>query len=256
MLEVVRRSPFHLRFIQAGIRAFFLRGPAGRLGGLDERLLDALSGGVFAPKRGRGAPSSDPQLYLGTESFCDAELERLGKGYGAAEVEAVARALSSRGVRQAHHFIATNARTRPEDVLESLARIARLREECGPPFAVLEPVISRLVSFPGTASLKALERGGLSDQVETRGVLSVPGFPEYDYPLVERDRPADPDVAAWAETLAGRAAVMDWEAELERLLFMWLLRSESLTAGGQDSGRAARLRRAVDLHAGRAQALA
>ncbi|HAZ09052.1 MAG TPA: hypothetical protein DCZ01_11170, partial [Elusimicrobia bacterium] len=92
MLEVVRRSPFHIRFIQASVRAFFRRGPNGRLEGLDDRLLDALSGGVFAAKLGRGKPSADPQLYLGTESFCDAELERLGKGYGAAEVSAVARA--------------------------------------------------------------------------------------------------------------------------------------------------------------------
>jgi len=256
VLEVVRRSPFHIRFIQASVRAFFRRGPNGRLEGLDDRLLDALSGGVFAAKLGRGKPSADPQLYLGTESFCDAELERLGKGYGAAEVSAVARALSSRGVRQAHHFIATNARTRPEDVLESLARIVRLREECGRSFSVLEPVISHLISFPGTASLRALERSGLADRVETRGVLSVPGFPEYDYALVERDAPLDPDVAAWAERLAGKAPGLDWEAQLEGLLFQWLLRSESLTARGEDPERAARLRRAVDLHAGRVHAVA
>ncbi len=256
VLDVVRRSPFHLRFIQASVRAFFRRDRAGRLEGLDERLLDALSGDVFSSKLGRGAPCEDPQLYLGTESFCDAELERLGKGYGAAEVSALARALSSRGVRQAHHFIATNARTRPEDVLESLARIAALRAECGRPFAVLEPVISHLISFPGTASLRALERAGLAGRVEKRAVLSVPGFPEYDYPLVERDVPADLDVAAWAESLAVKAACLDWEAELEGLLFTWLLRSESLTARGEDPARAARLRRAVDLYAGGARAVA
>ncbi|MDD5305261.1 MAG: cobalamin-dependent protein, partial [Elusimicrobia bacterium] len=91
VLEVVRRSPFHLRFLQASIRAFFRRGKDGALNGLDEGLLDALAPELFAPKLGRGGPSRDPQLYLGTESFCDAELSRLGKGYGAAEVEAAVR---------------------------------------------------------------------------------------------------------------------------------------------------------------------
>ncbi|MCM2304736.1 MAG: hypothetical protein NDJ72_08540, partial [Elusimicrobia bacterium] len=243
VLDVVRRSPFHLRFLQASIRAFF------RGGALDESLLDALPPELFAPKLGRGEASRDPHLYLGTESFCDAELARLGKGYGAAQVEEAARALSRRGLRQAHHFIATNARTRPEDVLESLGRIVRLRAECGPAFGLLEPVIAHLVSFPGTASLRALQREGLEGRVERRGVLSVPGFPEFDYPLTVRDLPADADVAAWAERLRGKGPGVDWESEYEGLLFEWLLLSESLAARGDEPARAARLRRAVDSRA-------
>ncbi len=256
VLEVVRRSPFHLRFLQASIRACFRRGPGGRLVGLDEGLLDALSPELFLPKLGRGALSEDPQLYLGTESFCDAELARLGKGYGAAEVETAVRALSGRGLRQAHHFIAANARTRPEDVLESLARIARLREECGPAFGLLEPVIPHLVSFPGTASLRALQREALDGQVERRGLLAIAGFPEFDYPLTERDVPADGDVAAWVERLARKGPGVDWGAELEGLLFEWLLTSERLSARGVEPERAARLRRAVDAQARFAQAAA
>lgn len=250
VLDVVRRSPFHLRFVQASIRAFF------RDGALDEDLLDALAPELFAPKLGRAEPSRDPQLYLGTESFCGAELERLGKGYGAAEVEAVVRALSHRGLRQAHHFIATNARTRPEDVLESLGRINRLRAECGPEFALLEPVIAHLISFPGTPILRALRREGLDACVESRGVLSVPGFPEFDYPLTVRDVPADADVAAWAERLSRKGPGVDWDAEFEGLLFEWLLLSESLAARGEDPARAARLRRAVDSQAALARAAA
>jgi hypothetical protein len=243
VLEVVRRSPFHLRFLQASIRAFFRRGR------LNEGLLEALSPELFAPKLGRGEPSRDPHLYLGTESFCDAELARLGKGYGTAEVEAAVRALSRRGLRQAHHFIASNARTRPEDVLESLGRIVSLRAECGPEFALLEPVIAHLISFPGTASRRALARESLDACVELRGTLSVPGFPEFDYPLTVKDAPADADVAAWAERLALKGAGVDWEAEYEGLLFEWLLLSERLAAAGAEPARAARLRRAVDAQA-------
>lgn len=256
ILDVVKRSPFHLRFVQASIRAFFETGPGGRCGALRTRVLNALSDGPFEPKKPRGAGACDPQMYIGTESFCDAELKRLGKGYGTREVELVAWELSRRGIRQAHHLIATNAQTRPEDVLETLSRIARLKQDCGEPFAVLEPVISHLISFPGTASARALDRAGLSRQVARRGILSLPGFPEFDYPLVERDVPSDPDVAAWAETLETRPRGIDWEVELEKLLFEWLLRSESLSARGEQPPRAARLRRAVDLQAARWEAVA
>ena len=249
ILELVRRTPFHLRFVQASVRALFLRGADGALAGLDEGLIEALDPGLFAPRLGRGRVGLDPQIYLGTESFCDAELARLGKGYGSRHVEEAARALSRRGLRQAHHFIATNARTSPGDVLESLGRIVRLRAECGPEFSLLEPVIAHLVSFPGTASRRALAREGLDACVELRGLLSVPGFPEFDYPLTVRDAPADADVAAWAERLSLKGAGVDWESEHEALLFEWMLLSERLAASGAEPARAARLRRAVDAQA-------
>lgn len=243
VLAVVKASPFHLRFVQAAIRSFF---PAENL--------DILEPSLFESKGRPGGDSFHPQIYLGTESFCDAELMRLGKGYGAAEVEIVARALSAKGLRQAHHFIASNVRTRPADVLESLARIVALRAECGDAFSVLQPAISHLKSFPGTPSWRSLAREGLLGQVRRRGLLSLEGFPDFDYPLVDRDEPADPDVAAWAESLAGKGAGVGWESELESVLFEWLLRSERLAARGVERERAARLRRAVDAHAGLAAA--
>ena len=243
VLAVVKASPFHLRFVQTAIRSLVPPGNA-----------DILEPSLFEPKGRPGGTSTHPQVYLGTESFCDAELTRLGKGYGVAEVESVARTLSAKGLRQAHHFIASNVRTRPTDVLESLTRIVALRAECGDAFSVLQPAISHLKSFPGTPSWRSLAREGLLAQVRRRGLLSVEGFPEFDYPLVDRDEPADPDVAAWAESLAGKGAGVDWESELESVLFEWLLRSERLAARGVERERAARLRRAVDAHAGLAAA--
>ncbi len=243
MLALVKASPFHLRFVQVALRSLLPEGGAG--------LLDP---SLFEPKTRRGPPSGHAQVYLGTESFCDAELARLGKGYGAAEVETVARALSAAGLRQAHHFIASNVRTRPADALESLARIVRLRAQCGPAFGVLQPAIAHLKSFPGTPSWRALERDGLLGRVRLRGALCLEGHPEFDYPLVDRDEPADPDVAAWAEDLAAKGGGVDWEGEFDGLLFSWLLRAERLTAAGAEPERAARLRAAVDAHAGAARA--
>ncbi len=211
ILRILRRSPFHLRFLQTGINS--LSRGKGLSREPDEEILDEL-GLAFASKGPWGGGGS--RLYIGTENFCDRELERLGKGYGYAEVERAALALSRRGIPQAHHFIAANAETTREDVLENLRRIAALRALCGEPFRILEPVIPHLRSFYPTPSYRRLERRGLLSRVRLRGRLSVPGFPEYDYPLVERDVPEDPVAAGFAERL-GRAASVDWSAELDRM---------------------------------------
>lgn len=244
VLAIVRASPFHLRFVQTGIRSFFRRAP--RDPSPDARLVDALDPALFVPKTRRGGSAADARVYLGTESFCDAELERLGKGYSAAQAEAVARSLSARGVPQAHHLIASNARTTPADALEGLARVARLSAECGAPFSILEPVIAHLKSFPGTPAWRGLERDGLLGCVRRRGVLRAPGFFELDYPLVERDEPDDPDVASWAASLARKAPGLSWAGELEDLLREWGERGRRLQAA--EPARAARLRAAVSAH--------
>lgn len=236
LLRLVEKSPFFVRFLQTGVNSFFRRGA------LDEALLDALRPAVFRPKVGGddAAARVGPWLYIGTESFCGAELARLGKGYGTARVEALARALSRRGIPQSHHFIVANARTTAEDLLESLVRIVRLRALCGEPFGILEPV-SVLRSFYPTASYRGLARDGLLSRLELRGTLRLKGFPELDYPLVARDVPADPEVRRFCARLEGRAGI-DWEAELEELLLETLLLSARLRHGR----RAARLRALAD----------
>jgi radical SAM superfamily enzyme YgiQ (UPF0313 family) len=241
VLALVKASPFHLRFVQTGIRSFF-RGAGRRGTAPDSRLIAALDPALFAPKVHRREPPGDRHLYLGTESFCDAELARLGKGYDAAQVEAVVRALSARGLRQAHHLIASNARTTPVDVVEGLACIARLSAECGPSFGVLEPAISHLKSFPGTPSWRSLEKEGLLRCVRLRGELRAEGFPEFDYPLVDHDEPLDPDVALWARRLSAKAPGTSWSAELAGLRREWLERAFVLEASEPE--RASRLRRA------------
>ncbi|MBI5241258.1 MAG: cobalamin B12-binding domain-containing protein [Elusimicrobia bacterium] len=238
LLRLLERSPFFARFLQTGVNSFFRRGA------LDEGLLAALRPAVFLPKVGdeRAAARMGPWLYIGTESFCGAELARLGKGYGAQRVEAAARELSRRGIRQSHHFIVANARTTLEDLLESLVRIVRLRQLCGEPFAVLEPV-SQLRSFYPTASYRGLARDGLLSRLELRGTLRLAGFPRFDYPLVEKDVPADPEVRRFCARLAGRTGI-DWKAELEGLLLETLILSERLRRAAP--ARAARLRAAAD----------
>ncbi|MBI4677228.1 MAG: radical SAM protein [Elusimicrobia bacterium] len=247
ILTVLGKSPFFVLFIQAAVNSFFRVRNARPSDELDRGLLEALEPGLFLPKVGgeEAAPAERPWVYIGTESFCDVELQRLGKGYGYERVERVALALSRRGVRQAHHLIVANAETRLEDLLESLGRIARLESLCGAPFGVLKPPSPHLVSFYPTASFRRLERLGLRGQALVRGTLRLRGFPEFDYPLVEKDVPLDPDVREFAER-AQKGLSADGVSELEGLLLKALMRSEELDLSGKDPARAARLRRAVD----------
>jgi hypothetical protein len=239
LLRLLERSPFFVRFLQTGVNSFF------RQGTLDQGLLAALRPAVFLPKVGdeRSAARVGPYLYIGSESFCDAELARLGKGYGYARVEKLALALSRREIRQCHHFIVANARTTLADLLESLVRIARLRALCGEPFSILQP-LSQLCSFFPTASYRGLERDGLLSRLQLRGTLRLKGFPRFDYPLVEKDVPADPDVRRFCARLAGRTDI-DWLEELEELLLETLILSERLRRAGR-ADRAARLRALAD----------
>jgi hypothetical protein len=225
IMDILKRSPFYLRFIQSSIGSFF--GTGARRRTIDSGLLDSMPSGLFEPKFGPAEDASSRRhVYIGTESFCDAELDRLGKGHSAAQVEVLSHELSRRRLRQAHHFIASNARTEPCDVAESLQRIVRLRAEGAPYFSVLEPVIPHLTSFYGTISYRGLERDGLIGQVHLRGKLSLTGYPEYDYPLVDRDEPLDPSVASFARGLEGRTGV-DWEAQLKNWNAAGAVRSAS-----------------------------
>ncbi|MFA6316994.1 MAG: cobalamin-dependent protein [Elusimicrobiota bacterium] len=248
ILEVFKRSPFFVLFIQTAVNSFFRVRNGRPTDELDTGLLGGLSPGLFAPKVGgtAAAPPERPWVYIGTESFCDAELGRLGKGYGCGRSAKAAMALSKAGIRQAHHLIVANAETRLEDLVEGAGRIVRLQALCGEPFGLLEPPTPNLVSFYPTASWRRLVRLGLRDQVEVRRTLRLEGFPEFDYPLVDRDVPADPDAREFAAR-AARGELADWRTELDGLLATALLRSEELGLSGKDKARAAALRRAVDL---------
>ncbi|MBI5881812.1 MAG: radical SAM protein [Elusimicrobia bacterium] len=245
ILSILRRSPFFILFLQTAVNSFFRVRGTRLSNDPDFGLIDTLDPELFTPKMGgeAAAPAARPWVYIGTESFCDRELDRLGKGYGYGRPARAALALSWRGIRQAHHLIAANAETGLEDLVEGVGRVARLKALCGEPFGILEPPTPNLVSFYPTASFRRLDRLKLLDRVSVRGTLRLKGFPEFDYPLVERDVPPDPDVQGFADRVSrARSQGVDWHAELEGLLFTALRRSEEL----RPAGRARVLRRAVD----------
>lgn len=243
IFRVFQDSPFFVQFIQTSVNSLFLR-ENGRPGDLlDDRLLDAMPESLFHPKFGR--PQARPYLYIGTENYCDEELRRLGKPYGYARIETLVRELCRRRLRSAHHFIVSNPLTRVEQILENLVRIARLSRLSAGYYEVLRPPIPSVVSFYPSPHYRQMAVAGLLSCVKVRTHLRIPGFGEFDYPLVEGDVPLDPDAAE----LAGRLpefATGAWEQVLGRVLQHLLRRSESLRWEAGEAEHAARLRAVVD----------
>ena len=95
------------------------------------------------------------------------------------------------------------------------------------------PVVPHLVSYFPSATFRRKIRAGRADTLAIRRRLEAPGFPEFDYPLVDRDLPADPWVGAAARapdwlTDAGR-----YTGSAARLRALWAARLEGLPEGGE-----------------------
>ncbi|MBW2263491.1 MAG: hypothetical protein JRG91_16130, partial [Deltaproteobacteria bacterium] len=150
---------------------------------LDEELLDSIPLQFFTDVGG---------LKIGTESFCDRELGRLGKPYDFARIRKLALGLSRRGIRQDHYMILCNRRTTLDDLLENLEAITALRWSAGRGFSVLEP--SWLINLFPTALYRACQVRGTELEQPTAGVLRQEGYDELDYPLVLPESPERPEV--------------------------------------------------------------
>jgi hypothetical protein len=128
-------------------------------------------------------------LQIGVESFSDCELARLGKGYTRAHVRVIVAALARRRIHHDAYFILSNADTTPDDLVEVLDEVVRLKLRYPVHFHVRFPVVPRLVSYFPSASYKRRLRQGGASAFMLRGVARVEGYPEYDYPFVEHDVP-------------------------------------------------------------------
>ena len=178
----LKNQPFRINFFQAGINSFFKRKQnAGYCATLNPKLISSLSCDIFSSPRGK--------IYIGTENFCDDELARLGKGYDFAKIEKAVKALSDRKIRQAHHFIASNQLTTPQNLLDSLVKAAVLKIRYGEYFTILTPIIPYLVSLYPSPSYKMIMLKKRTKFLNIRSHLSLKSHPEYNYPLVDNDIP-------------------------------------------------------------------
>jgi radical SAM superfamily enzyme YgiQ (UPF0313 family) len=204
--RAVLGTPFRLSSAQVSIADLFEQHRGSLSLTLNPVLLDSLVPEVFFDSRLTRSLDdclADDQhhpwssyLQLGVETFCDAELVRLGKGYSLAHIRAAAVAMAARRLHWDAYFIVCNAETTADDLIDSLQEISRLKLRFPRWFHVRFPVVPRLVSYVTAASHRRMVRHGKTDRLAIRQTLQHPHAPELDYALVDHDRPADPWVAA------------------------------------------------------------
>lgn len=255
VLETFRTAPFELAAFQASVRDLVVR-ERGSTRPNDE-LLDAIRPELFmdAPlyrELAAGAPRGRPPrragtfVHLGVEAFDDPDLRRLGKGYRAQDACRVVGELDRRSVAHDAYLILAGPGTTLDDLATSLTTIHRLKIQHPHTFFVRIPVVPFVVPVFPSASYELWrarsEQGRLEGAIEVERTLRVPGFPEWDYPLVSRAVCEDPDA---------RAACEQWERIIEpdpeyarplRNLADWLVeRLDTVT----DPERRSRMRRVV-----------
>ena len=183
-------------------------------------------------------------LQIGVETFSDAELVRLGKGYTVAHIRAIVDALAARGIHMDAYFIQSNADTTAQDLIDGLDELCRTKMVHPIFFHLRFPIVPHLVSYFTSANYRRLVRRGREDVQTVFRHAAVPNHPEYDYPFVSHDNPMD----AWVGAAVDAGFFTDEErysGSFERLRSVWLERLESLP-DSEDRRQGERLIRQLD----------
>jgi B12 binding domain len=169
---------FTATFLQGTVASFYRREGKKISRELNESLLDAIPPSLFTAYGG---------LKIGTESFNDPELKRLGKPYDYDQVHRLVLALSQRGIKQEHYRILCGRQTTLNELLDNLEKTVELRWTVGSRFSVLEP--SWLMHLFPTALFRASQVQGTEQTLPTYGALRELGYAELDYPFILPDPP-------------------------------------------------------------------
>jgi radical SAM superfamily enzyme YgiQ (UPF0313 family) len=188
----IKNSPFFINFIQTSINSFYIRKSKKNSDNLNEYLLESLTPDLFLPKEKVSFPKRF-YIYIGTENFCERELRRLGKGYDFEKIYKVVKVLSEKKIYQAHHFIVANSFTQWEDLIDNLKKFIFLKDKFGEYFEILSPPIFNLTSLFPTFSYEKIRslNGKFARSLKIITFLKKKGFPEFDYPIIEKDEPVD-----------------------------------------------------------------
>lgn len=254
-------TPFRLSSAQVSVADLCRRENDRLLPEPDATLLDAIRPECFADN-GRPIPAGDfvadhrsrnwsAFLQLGVETFSDAELVRLGKGYRLAHVRAIAAEMERRRLHWDAYFILSNSATTADELLDSVMEVCRFKLRWPQWFHLRFPIVPRLVSYWPSASYRRLLRAGRENVCATRFVASAPNHPELDYPFVRHDEPGDGWVAAALppdDAIDTPTFLTDggfYTESLVRLRELWLRRWNDMPAG-DEKRRGERLLRRLD----------
>lgn len=173
-----------INYVQGTVASFFVRsGPAaGHV--VHHRLLDRLAD-ASASRHLRS-------ILIGTESYSEAELRRVGKRASYPMIRTLARELARRRIRQSHLMILANRDTRLDDLLDSLLRLVELRRFAGRTLYLNDPCW--LLELYTTPLYRARVIEGTSAEIGDLGVARCEGHPEFDYPFLLPQRPRHDEV--------------------------------------------------------------
>lgn len=253
--EALPSTRFRLSSIQVAIGDLCRKENGKLLAEPDHELLDTMRADCFAD-HGRPIPKVDfyedhrsrswsSFLQIGVETYSDAEIARLGKGYKRVHVRTIIAELARRGLHMDGYFILSNAETTLEDLVEVFSEVARLKLRFPEHFHMRFPVVPHLVSYFTSASHRRHVRQGRAHVMKLRGFVSEPGHPEYDYPFVDHDVPLD----AWVDRTVETGFVTDehfYLGNLDVLRQLWRRWHSQLDALHPDRARLGRLLRALD----------
>lgn len=207
--RAILETKFRLSSVQVSIGDLCRKDGGRVLPEADLMLLDSIVPACF-DDAGRPMPNVDfvadhrtrrwsSYLQIGVESFSDVELVRLGKGYKREHVRAIVHALAERRLHHDAYFILCNRDTTLMELVAVLDEVVRLKTLFPVYFHIRFPVVGHLVSYATSASWRRRIQQGDDDAFVLRGLLSEPGQPELDYPLVDHDEPRDALVAAFVD---------------------------------------------------------
>ena len=224
-------TPFRLSSLQVSIADLCIRDNGTLTTTPDDELLDAIRPECFADSA-RPIPTRDftfdhksrtwsSFLQIGVETFSEAELKRLGKGYRVEHIRSIVHALASRGLHMDAYFIQSNAETRAEDLIDGLDELCRTKMAHPIHFHVRFPIVPHLVSYFTSANYRRIVRQGNQHVQRRFKTVSIPNHTEYDYPFVEHDIPQDLWVGAAVEN--GFFTDEDrYSGSFERLRTVWM----------------------------------
>lgn len=247
-------TPFRLSSLQVSIADLCLRDNGTLTTTPDDELLDAIRPECFADSI-RPIPTRDftldhksrtwsSYLQIGVETFSEAELKRLGKGYRVEHIRSIVHALSSRGLHMDAYFIQSNAETRAEDLIYGLDELCRTKMTHPIHFHVRFPIVPHLVSYFTSANYRRIVRHGNQHVQRRFKTASIENHTEYDYPFIEHDIPQD----LWVGSAVEKGFFTDedrYSGSFERLQNVWMETLSDLTDSDQIA-RGERLIRQVD----------
>jgi hypothetical protein len=253
--ENLLTTKFRLSSVQVAIGDLCRKENGRVLAEPDTGLLDAMKAECFADHN-RGIPKIDYYedhrsrdwssfLQIGVETYSDPEIARLGKGYKRVHVRTIVAELARRDLHMDGYFILSNSETTAADLVEVFSEVARLKLRFPEHFHLRFPVVPHLVSYFTSASHRRHVRQGRAHVMKLRGLATVPGHPEYDYPFVDHDTPHD----GWVDRTVQTGFVTDerfYTANLDVLTELWTRWHHKVAPDHPDHGRIAHLLRLLD----------